>query len=192
MQDAVPEGGAMAAVLGLDADVITKVCEAADGQVSVANYNCPGQTVITGEASAVEKAGIACKDAGAKRVVALKVSGPFHSPMLKKAGDHLRKELDQVSFGKIQIPYVTNVTGDYVKNSADVKELLVSQVSMPVRWQESVERMIRDGADTFVEIGPGRTLTGFLKKIDRNVKGINIQTVEDFRKYMEAEGEGSC
>ena len=180
MQEAVPAGGAMAAVLGLDSETIARICEETEGTVSVANYNCPGQTVITGESQAVERAGRALKEAGAKRVLPLKVSGPFHSPMLKGAGEKLAEELRNISIQKIQTPYITNVTADYVTDEREIKGLLAKQVSSSVRWQETIERMIRDGVDTFVEIGPGKTLTGFLKKIDRNVTGINIQTVEDF------------
>lgn len=182
MQEAVPEGGAMAAVLGMDGEKIARILEETDGIVSVANYNCPGQIVITGEAEAVKKAGEALKEAGAKRVLPLKVSGPFHSPMLKGAGEQLARELENVKLQEIAVPYLTNVTADYVTDIGEVKGLLAAQVSSPVRWQESVERMIRDGVDTFIEIGPGKTLTGFLRKIDRNVTGINIQTAEDFEK----------
>jgi [acyl-carrier-protein] S-malonyltransferase len=189
MEEAVPCGGAMAAVLGLSIDQIQKICEETSGMVSVANDNCPGQAVITGEENAVCEAGEALKKAGAKRVLPLNVSGPFHSPMLFAAGEKLGKELEKMKFHSIAIPYIANVTADYVRHTEEIKELLKIQVSSPVRFRESLERMIRDGVDTFVEIGPGKTLTGFLKKIDRNVKGMNIQTVEDFRKYLSMRGE---
>ncbi len=189
MQEAVPVGGAMAAVLGLSIDQIQKICEETNGMVSIANDNCPGQAVITGEKNAVYEAGEALKKAGAKRVLPLKVSGPFHSPMLLEAGEKLGKELEAVRLHSIAIPYITNVTADYVKGTEEIKELLKIQVSSPVRFRESLERMICDGVDTFVEIGPGKTLTGFLKKINRNVKGINIQTVEDFRTYLSTREE---
>lgn len=182
MQEAVPKGGAMAAVIGTDAGLIEEVCARTEGIVSIANYNCPGQIVITGEEEAVQKAGEALKEAGARRIVPLKVSGPFHSAMLKEAGEKLGEVLDKVSIKEIKVPYLTNVTGEVVADAAQVKELLVKQVSSSVRWQQCVEQMIRDGVDTFIEIGPGKTLTGFLRKIDRNVKGINIEKIEDLEK----------
>lgn len=184
MQEAVPTGGAMAAVLGLDANVIEEKCQETSGIVSIANYNCPGQIVITGEESAVAAAGEACKEAGAKRVVPLKVSGPFHSKMLEGAGEKLGKELEQVTVNTPQIPYLSNVTADYVKDSSEVKPLLEQQVCSSVRWQQSVERMIADGVDEFVEIGPGKTLSGFMKKINKEVTVYNIDKMEDFERFV--------
>lgn len=183
MQEAVPTGGAMAAVLGLDAGAIEQACEETEGIVSIANYNCPGQIVITGESEAVAKAGEACSKAGAKRVVPLKVSGPFHSRMLEGAGEKLAKELEQVTVSMPQIPYLSNVTADYVTDSEPVKSLLERQVSSSVRWQQSVERMIADGVEEFVEIGPGKTLSGFMRKINRDVNVSNIDTMDDFNRY---------
>lgn len=182
MQEAVPTGGAMTAVLGLDTNVIEQVCAEVAGQVSVANYNCPGQIVITGEEKAVAEAGEKLTAAGAKRCVPLKVSGPFHSPMLAEAGDKLAEELAEVELGEIKLPYLSNVTGDYVTDVSEVKELLRRQVASSVKWQQSVERMIADGVDTFVEIGPGKTLSGFMRKINRDVKVLNIEKVEDLEK----------
>lgn len=188
MQEAVPIGGAMSAVLGLDPDIIGELCGSIAKQtgkvVSIANYNCPGQIVITGEAEAVTKAGDACKEAGARRVLPLKVSGPFHSAMLLEAGERLGKVLQEVTIHKMKIPYLSNVTADYVTSTEEVKPLLVSQVSSSVRWQQIVERLIADGADEFVEIGPGRSLSGFMKKINREVAVYNIDTMEDFEKYV--------
>ncbi len=185
MQEAVPEGGAMSAVLGTDAAVIEKICQETEGIVSIANYNCPGQIVITGEAQAVEKATEALKAAGTKRVIPLKVSGPFHSKMLTGAGEKLGEVLQNVELHDVEIPYTTNVTAQFVRDKDQIKDLLVAQVSSSVRWQQCVETMIEDGVDTFVEIGPGKTLSGFMRKINRNVKVINIQTVEDFEKAVE-------
>ena len=185
MQEAVPTGGAMSAVLGTEASVIEKICQETEGIVSIANYNCPGQIVITGEAQAVEKASEALKAAGTKRVIPLKVSGPFHSKMLTGAGEKLGEVLKDVVLQEVEVPYTTNVTAQYVKNKEEIKDLLVAQVSSSVRWQQCVETMIADGVDTFVEIGPGKTLSGFMRKINRNVKVINIQTVEDFEKAVE-------
>ena len=179
MQEAVPTGGAMCAVLGMDGEKIAKICDETEGIVSVANYNCPGQIVITGEETAVAAAGEALKAAGARRVIPLKVSGPFHCELLKGAGEKLGQELEKVEIQSFTVPYVTNVTAQYVTGPEQVKELLVSQVSSSVRWQQCVEQMIDDGVDTFIEIGPGKTLTGFLKKINRNVKALHVEKTED-------------
>ena len=146
MQEAVPTGGAMTAVLGLDPQVIEDICK--------------------------------------KRCVPLKVSGPFHSAMLKGAGEKLADALESVEIHDIKVPYITNVTADYVKSPADVKDYLTQQVSSSVRWQQTIERLIADGADEFVEIGPGRSLSGFMRKINRDVKVVNIDKLEDFEKYV--------
>ena len=184
MQEAVPTGGAMAAVLGLDAAAVENACAQTEGIVSVANYNCPGQIVITGEQAAVEKAGEACKAAGAKRIMPLKVSGPFHSKMLEGAGERLGRELEPVQLRSIDVPYVTNVTADLVTDEDQIKGLLVRQVSSSVRWQQSIERLLAAGADEFVEIGPGRTLSGFMKKINRDVNVFHIEKPEDLKTYV--------
>lgn len=186
MQEAVPTGGAMSAVLALDEAVIEKICEETEGIVSIANYNCPGQIVITGQADAVAAAGEKCSAAGAKRVVPLKVSGPFHSKMLEGAGEKLGKALENVEFSAIKVPYVANLNANHVFNNGDIKPLLIKQVSSSVRWTQSVERMIKDNkVDTFIEMGPGRTISGFVKKINREVKTINIDKYDDFLKAME-------
>ena len=194
MQEAYPTGGAMSAILGLDADKIAAICAEVENQrknsgetdyvVSVANYNCQGQIVITGAAAAVEEAGAQCKEAGAKRVVPLKVSGPFHSQLLTGAGEKLGEALKDIEIQNIQIPYLSNVTADYVKDASAVKDLLIRQVSSSVRWQQTIERLIADGADEFVEIGPGRSLSGFMRKINRDVATFNIDKMEDFENYV--------
>lgn len=188
MQQAVPTGGAMAAVLGLDGGKIEQICEQTEEQmqlaVSIANYNCPGQIVISGKAEAVQTAGEACKEAGAKRVVPLKVSGPFHSKLLTDAGKQLREALDKVEIRENFVPYIANVTADYVTEQSQVKPLLERQIYSPVRWQQTIERMLADGVDEFVEIGPGKTLSGFIKKINRNVKVCNIDKMEDFVRFV--------
>lgn len=185
MQEAVPAGeGSMAAVLGMDGPSIEKVLEGRDG-VWIANYNCPGQIVITGYKAPVEEASKALQGAGAKRVLPLKVSGPFHSPLMDPAGEGLKEVFDQMELSSLKLPYVTNVTAEYVSDIAQTKDLLIRQVSSSVRWQQSVEAMIAAGVDTFVEIGPGRTLTGFLRKIDRQVKEYNIRTWEEMQKVCE-------
>ena len=184
METAVPKGkGAMAAVLGMENEAVEEIVGKIDG-VTVANYNCPGQIVITGWTEAVDKAAKALKDAGARRVMILNVSGPFHSPMLQKAGEELQKVLEEVELKPLAIPYVTNVTADYVTTTEPVKELLKKQVSSSVRWQQSIERLIADGYDEFVEIGPGHTLSGFMRKINRDVKTISIEKLEDYKAYV--------
>lgn len=186
MQEAVPAGlGAMAAVLAMDAAKIEEVIAPIDG-VQIANYNCPGQIVISGKKEAVDEAAAALKEAGAKRVLPLNVSGPFHSQMLTGAGEKLGKVLETVEIHNPEIPYVANVTADYVTDGAMVKDLLERQVSSSVRWEQSIRKMLEDGVDTFIEIGPGKTLTGFMKKIDRNAKAMNIETLADIEKVKEA------
>lgn len=182
MQEAVPVGGAMSAVIGLDMEVIRKVCEETEGIVEVANDNCPGQTVISGEAEAVATAGEALKAAGARMVTPLKVSGPFHSSMLKGAGERLKPELEKVQWMHSDIPYVSNTMAELVEDKDKILPLLVRQVSESVRWQEDVKVMTDMGVDTFIEIGPGKTLAGFMKRIDRKIKCINIETVKDMEK----------
>ncbi|MGI6080754.1 MAG: ACP S-malonyltransferase [Candidatus Avilachnospira sp.] len=191
MEEAVPEGrGAMAAVLGLDQKTIEEIVSDTEGAY-IANYNCPGQTVITGRAEAVEKAAEKLTAGGAKRVVKLNVSGPFHSPLLETAGERLSQVLSQSEFKALSHPYIANVTGDYVRDKEEIKPLLVRQISSSVRWQQSIELMIEEGVDTFVEIGPGKTLSGFMKKITRsfenkdkveNIRVLNIEKPEDIEK----------
>lgn len=185
MQEAVPAGqGSMVAVLGMDGPSIEKVLEGREG-VWIANYNCPGQIVITGYKAPVEEASKALQEAGAKRVLPLNVSGPFHSPLMQPAGEGLKEIFAGMKMSPLKVPYVTNVTAEYVDDIAQTEELLIRQVSSSVRWQQSVEKMIAAGVDTFVEIGPGRTLNGFLRKIDRQVKGYNIRTWEEMQKVCE-------
>lgn len=182
MQEAYPVGGAMTAVLGLDSGKINEICETTEGIVTVANYNCPGQIVITGEDKAVAAASEKLMTAGAKRCIPLKVSGPFHSELLKGAGEKLGEELKDIAIRKPAIPYISNVNATYVSNEEPVKELLQNQVLNSVCWQQTIEKMIADGIDTFIEIGPGKTLSGFMRKINNDVKCINIDKVEDLEK----------
>ncbi len=187
MQEAYPTGGAMTAVLGLDADVIRGVCEETEGIVSIANDNCPGQIVITGEEKAVQAAAAKLLETGAKRCVPLKVSGPFHSALLEGAGDKLAEKLADVEVHTPVIPYLCNVEAAPVTEATRVKELLARQVSSSVRWRETMERMLADGVDTFIEIGPGKTLTGFLRKISRDITVYNVEKVEDMEKLLAAD-----
>nr|MBP3599237.1 ACP S-malonyltransferase [Eubacterium sp.] len=190
MQEEVPAGvGGMAAIMGLDAAEIEAAIDGID-QVQVANYNCPGQIVISGKKEAVEEGAEKCKEAGAKRAVMLNVSGPFHSDLLKGAGAKLEKVLDEIEIGKPEIPYVANVTAGYVTEQADIEPLLVKQVSSSVRWQQSVETMVADGVDTFIELGPGRTLAGFNKKIGKAIgkelTTYSVGTLEEMEAVIEA------
>ena len=184
MQNAVPDGkGAMSAVLGLSAEKIKTVLDGMKGAY-IANYNCPGQTVITGWKEDIEKAGEILKEKGAKRVLPLNVSGPFHSPLLEGAGVKLGEVLDSVEFSSLKIPYVTNVTAKFVEDVGETKELLIRQVASSVFWEQSVENMIKAGVETFVEVGPGRTLAGFIKKINKEAVVYNVGTWEDIDKVV--------
>lgn len=184
MQNEVPVGvGGMYAVLGAKRELVEEVCQGIE-QVYVANFNCPGQIIISGTNEALEAAKSALTERGVKRVMPLKVSGPFHSGMLVGAGEKLEKELEQVEVSTPQIPYVTNVTAKYVDTKEEIKDLLTKQVSSSVLWEDSVEEMIKDGVDTFVEIGPGHTLSSLIKKINRDVTVINIEKVEDLEKIV--------
>lgn len=188
MQDTVPAGeGAMCAILAMDADKIEAVLEDIP-DVGIANYNCPGQIVITGKKAAVETAAARLKEAGARRTMMLNVSGPFHSPLLLPAGEELARELEQIQIHPLRIPYVTNVTAQKVEDSAETKDLLVRQVSSPVRWMQCVETMIADGVEEFIEIGPGKTLAGFMKKIDPSRTVYNVSVWEDIEKLKGGEG----
>jgi [acyl-carrier-protein] S-malonyltransferase len=182
MQEAVPAGiGAMSAVIGMTAEEVRAVLRDLKG-VEIANYNCPGQIVISGYREAVEAAAAPLKEAGARRVLPLKVSGPFHSWLLEEAGSELYKVLEPVELKALSVPYVTNVDANYVKETDGIKESLVKQISSPVLWQQSVETMAENGVDTFIEIGPGKTLTSFVKKICKDAVTVNIEKWEDMEK----------
>lgn len=178
MQEAVPVGeGAMAAILALDLAAIEQACrEAAQGQVvSPANINSPGQVVIAGQAAAVDRASELCKKAGAKRAIRLPVSAPFHCALMMPAQERLARDLAALSFAEPAVPLVNNVDATVVRSAAVARDGLVRQVSGTVRWQESVERLVREGVDTFVEVGPGTVLSGLIKKIDRNVRTLGVE-----------------
>jgi [acyl-carrier-protein] S-malonyltransferase len=191
MQEAVPVGvGAMAAILGLDNEKVVEVCKEASstGIVEPANFNCPGQVVVAGEVKAVEKAIDLAKDKGAKRAMMLPVSAPFHCSLLKPAGEKLAAELEKIELKDMKIPVVTNVTAEYILDKSRVKDLLIRQVSNPVYFEESVKKMIDDGVDTFVEIGPGKTLIGFVKKINKDVKTLNVEDLESLNNTLKELG----
>lgn len=188
MQEEVPQGiGAMAAILGLEGSLVEEACREASvvGIVEPANYNCPGQLVIAGEVAPVEKAVELCKEKGAKRGIMLPVSAPFHTSMLKGAGEKLAGELEHLEFQPLTYPLVANVTADYVNNHADVKSLLIDQVSSPVMWENSIKRMIEDGFDTFIEVGPGKALSKFIKKISKEVDIFNVEDIASLEKTIE-------
>jgi [acyl-carrier-protein] S-malonyltransferase len=189
MQDAVPVGeGAMAAVMGLTPDEIVMICqkvEAGCGEaVQPVNFNCPGQVVIAGAAKAVEKANEALKAAGAKRVVPLPVSAPFHSTLMKPAAERLKEVLDKIEFRDAKFPVVANVTAEPVVQAEEIRALLVKQAASPVKWEMSMHRMIKDGFDTFVEVGPGKVLTGFTRKIDRTMNALNVEDMTSLEKTL--------
>lgn len=184
MENEVPAGkGTMAAVIGLDSAIIDEICARITSEsgkvVSAANYNCPGQIVISGYTESVEAAVEPLKEAGAKMVSMLNVSGPFHSEMLKGAGDKLAAELENVEIATPEIPYLNNVAAEIVTTSDSIKDTLAKQVYSPVRWEQCINKMIEEGVDLFYSIGPGPSLTGFMKRIDRSKKAVAISTVED-------------
>ncbi len=188
MQEEVPVGkGAMAAIIALSAEDVIACCEEASkvGICSPANFNCPGQIVVSGEVAAVDKCCELAKEKGAKRALKLPVSAPFHCAMLIGAGEKLAKELENVEVKDMQIPVITNVTADYVSSKEDIKPLLIKQVSSSVKWEETIRRMIADGVDTFVEVGPGKALSGFIKKVSRDVKVFNVEDMASLEKTLE-------
>ncbi len=189
MQEAVPEGiGTMAAIMGLEGDKVREACEAVKdaGIVEVANYNCSSQIVIAGEIAAVNAACTKAKELGAKRAMPLSVSAPFHTSMLKEAGDRLYKELESIELGDMKVPVMTNVTGNYIENKDSIKEILRKQVMSSVMWQDIVKNMIKDGINVFIEIGPGKALSGFVKKIDKSVKVLNVEDFDSLNATIKA------
>lgn len=190
MQEAYPTGGGMTAVLGAEQALVESVCAETAGVVCVANYNCPGQIVISGEKEAVDAAAAELTKRGVKRCLPLKVSGPFHSPLLAGAGELLRGDLEQLKLQDPDPVYLSNVTADVVSKKEEITDLLARQVSSSVRWQQCVERMLADGVTKFVEIGPGKTLSGFMKRIDGSVKVVSLEKYEDLPaviEYLKAE-----
>ena len=187
MQEEVPVGkGAMAAILGLTADEVRKAAkEASDiGVCTGANFNCPGQIVVSGEKAAVEKCCEIAKEMGAKRAVMLDVSAPFHCELLKGAGEKLEKEMENVEVHEMNIPIITNVTAEYINCKDDIKKLLKEQVSNSVLWEDSIRKMISDGVDTFIEIGPGKALSGFMKKIDKSMRVFNVEDMASLNNTL--------
>ena len=182
MQEAVPVGqGGMAAIIGLADEVIVDACEQATksaGEVQAVNFNCPGQTVIAGTTAGVEAAVEALKEAGAKKAVILPVSAPFHSTLMKPAAEKLAAELDKVTIRDAKIPVVSNYTGELETKADEIKANLVAQADHPVKWIACVNTMKEYGAETFVEAGPGKTLCGFNRRIDKSLKSMNVENLE--------------
>ena len=189
MQEEVPVGkGAMAAILGLDAQTVTKATDEASqfGVCTGANFNCPGQIVVSGEVDAVKKCCEIATSMGAKRAIMLDVSAPFHCSLLVGAGEKLEKEMENIPVYDMNIPLISNVTADYVKDKSQIKQLLKEQVSSSVLWEGSIHRMLQDGVDTFIEIGPGKALSGFVKKINKDVRILNVEDMASLEKTLQA------
>lgn len=190
MEKAVPNGeGTMAAVLGLDREPLMAVTDEVTENgfpVQLANLNCPGQIVISGSAKGVALAGDKAKEAGAKRVIPLVVSGPFHSSLMKPAAGQLQTELDKIEIKNAEVPVVANVTAQPMQESAEMKEKLIEQLYSPVLWEDSVQKMLELGVDTFIEIGPGKVLSGLIKKVDRSAKTYSVSDKETAISVIEA------
>lgn len=188
MSSEVPAGeGSMAAVIGLDAETIENVIKDIDG-CWCANFNCPGQIVITGKKTAVQAAMPLLQEAGAKRVLELNVSGPFHSPLLKGAGEKLAKELDKVELSSLNFPYIANANAQQITDKDQVKDLLEAQVSNPVMWEQTLYELEKMGVDTIIEAGPGKTIAGFVRKTVPSIKVIGVSAPEDIDKLLETLG----
>lgn len=186
MQDCIPDGEwRMAAIIGLDDTVVENVCKEINGFVKCANYNCPGQLVIAGEKTAVEEACDKLSNTGARRTIMLNVSAPFHTEKLTEAKENLRKELEKANFRNFEIPVIKNIDGTEYSKDNDMVEFLSNHIVSPVRWKESVEYMISSGVDTFIELGPGKTLSGFVKKISKDVNVFNIENEETLNKVLD-------
>ena len=177
--------GGMAAILGLEDSIVEDICRKVGGVIVPANYNCPGQLVISGEMESIEKACKMAEEMDAKKTVILNVSGPFHSPLLESAGEELKKVLDSINFNKIgDKKILSNVTASYY-NDNEIKSLLVKQMYSPVRWRMTIENLIKDGYDTFIELGPGKTLSGFMRSIDKTKTSLNVGNIESLNKTLE-------
>ncbi len=190
MEEAVPNGeGTMAAVLGLDRDKLTAVTEevtAGGNPVQLANLNCPGQIVISGSKAGVELASLKAKEEGAKRVLPLEVSGPFHSQLMKPAAEKFRGILDKIEIKDAKVPVIANVTASEMTSASEINGRLIEQLYSPVLWEDSIRRMIELGVDTFIEIGPGKVLSGLVKKVDRSLKTYAVSDAESCQAVTES------
>lgn len=189
MQEAVPLGeGSMAAIIGLDRDKVVEICRQVEtevGEVQAVNFNCPGQIVIAGTTAAVEKANELLKAAGAKRAILLPVSAPFHSTLMRPAAQRLEAEFDKISIHDAEIPVIANVTGKTVTEGSVIKQLLVKQAASPVLWEDCIAEITKLGATTFIEVGPGKVLTGFTKKIAKEMATLNIEDTASLEKILD-------
>ncbi|QKG84653.1 ACP S-malonyltransferase [Kroppenstedtia pulmonis] len=190
MEEAVPAGmGAMSAVIGLEREGLSSICRKVSkddfGEVGIANYNCPGQLVISGDKAATEEAGKQAKEAGARKVIPLSVSGPFHSRLMKPAGEKMKQVLRDISVSDAKIPVVANVSARPVTAADEIRNSLVEQVASPVWWEDSIRWMLDQEVDTFIEIGPGNVLTGLVRKIQRKVTAVSVQDRDSFQKCLE-------
>ncbi len=189
MQEAAPVGsGAMAAILGADLSDIMNACgEAQQGEVcSPANINAPGQVVIAGDATAVERAMALLKERGAKKAIRLKVSAPFHCALMMPAQERLALEFEKISFQDLRVPLVTNVDAAAIETGEEARDALVRQVSAPVRWRESIEFLVQEGVERFVEVGPGKVLSGLVRRINRDAASLNVEDTASLRQAREA------
>lgn len=184
MNRAVPDNqGSMAAIIGLEDKIVQEICQEVNGICEIANYNSPGQIVISGEREAVEAACQLAEDKGARRTVVLKVSGPFHSSLMKRAAEDFANIIGEIEFKKPAFPVVSNVTADFVEEPEEIKGLLIKQISNSVRWVESIKLIQAQGVNTFIEAGPGKVLRGLLRRIDSSLTTYNIddpKTMQDF------------
>lgn len=189
MEEAVPSGqGAMAAVLGMERDAlesVTKEVTKKGDLVQLANLNCPGQIAISGTKAGVEKASALAKEKGARRVIPLEVSGPFHSALMKPAAEKLESVLNEVVISNAKVPVIANVTADTMQEADDIKQKLIEQIYSPVLWEDSVRKLLELGVDTFVEIGPGSVLSGLVRKVDRNVKTYALSDKDSVMKFVD-------
>ncbi len=187
MQEAVPVGeGSMAAVMGMERESVMECLKMASGYgvVEAANFNCPGQIVIAGHTKAVEHACTILKEKGAKRAIMLPVSAPFHSSLLKPAGEKLAEELEKVEISDNKLPVVSNVNAQVIMDKYEIKKCLIEQVSSSVLWEDSIRHMIDMGVDTFIEVGPGKTLSAFVKKIDKSLYVYNVEDIESLENTI--------
>jgi [acyl-carrier-protein] S-malonyltransferase len=197
MDEAVPAGeGTMAAILGMEAQALKEVTDEITNQgdvVQLANINCPGQIVISGTAAGVEKASALAKEKGAKRAIPLVVSGPFHSSLMKPAAQKLEQVLNEMAINDAAIPVISNVTAEPMTMKDEIKQRLVEQLYSPVRWEESIQTLMDNGVDTFIEIGPGKVLAGLIKKIDRRANVFSVYDLQSMNQTIEAiKGEKGC
>lgn len=195
MTEAVPVGeGAMYAIMGLERDVVEKTCAevmSQGGYVAPANYNAPGQIVIAGETQTADKTAELLKEQGAKMCVKLNVSGPFHTALLKPASDKLAIELENIQINPMEIPVVTNVTGEPMVEG-EIANTLIKQVMSPVKWEDTIKYLHAQGVDTFIEIGPGKALSGFVKRTVKGVKILNVEDMKSLEKTLASLEEEKC